>query len=293
MRGLIVRALSGFYYVENGDGEIFECKARGVFRKAGIHPLVGDWVEFDVADQRGTVTEILERKNFMNRPPVANIDKLIIVSSVADPKPNLYVIDKITCFAKRKKTEPVVLFSKTDLGSCESYVEIYRKAGFESFGFSSVTGENTDKILDLFKDSVCCLTGNSGVGKSSLLNFLSPELGLATAEISTALGRGRHTTRDVSLYKIGNGFIADTPGFSSMDFENSELILKNDLPDCFPEFEPFIQACKFANNCSHRTDKGCAVREAVENGIIPTSRYESYLAMYDEVKDIKEYELPK
>lgn len=284
-----MKSTAGFYYVRSEDGEITECRARGVFRKQKITPLVGDKVSIETDETRGTVTDIYERRNSLVRPPVANLDKLIIISSVAEPAPNLLIIDKLTAMAVDKNIEPVVVFSKSDLSDASEYVEIYKKAGIESFAVSSKTGEGIEKFKNIFESSVCALTGNTGVGKSSILNSVDPQLALATAHISNKLGRGRHTTRTVELYELFGGYIADTPGFSSLDFENIEIILKENLQFCFPEFDEYLGQCKFVS-CAHIGEKGCRICEAVRNGEIPESRHESYKMMYDEVKDYKEWE---
>ncbi len=286
---LIVKATAGFYYVQDENNQITECKARGVFRKQKLTPLVGDIVTVDIEGESGTVSSIKERKNFLLRPPVANIDKLVIISAVKEPNPNLLIIDKMTAVAVDKGITPVVVFSKSDLGIAESYVEIYKKAGIQSFAVSAKTGDGIEQFKDVFKDSVCVLTGNTGVGKSSVLNAIAPELELATAHISHKLGRGRHTTRIVELYDLCGGKIADTPGFSSLDFENIEIILKENLQFCFPEFEEYIGQCKFVS-CAHIGEKGCEICKALNDGKIPKTRHESYIAMYNEVKDYKEWE---
>lgn len=286
---IIMKSTAGFYYVRSEDGDITECRARGVFRKQKITPLVGDKVAIEINEKSGTVTDIYERKNFLIRPPAANLDKLIIISSVAEPFPNLPIIDKLTAMAVDKNIEPVVVFSKSDLGDASEYVEIYKKAGIVSFAVSSKTGEGIENFRKVFDSSVCVLTGNTGVGKSSILNCIEPELALATSHISNKLGRGRHTTRTVELYEICGGYIADTPGFSSLDFENIEIILKENLQFCFPEFDKYIGQCKFVS-CAHIGEKGCKICEAVKNGEISESRHESYKMMYDEVKDYKEWE---
>lgn len=284
-----MKSTAGFYYVRSNDGNIIECKARGVFRKQKLTPLVGDKVTVETDGQTGTVVSIAERKNFLQRPPVANIDKLIVISAVKEPAPNLPIIDKMTAIAVDKNITPVVVFSKSDLGETEELVEIYRKAGIQSFSVSAKTGEGTENFREVFRDSVCVLTGNTGVGKSSVLNCIEPELSLATSHISNKLGRGRHTTRTVELYEICGGFIADTPGFSSLDFENVDIIRKENLQFCFPEYEDYIGTCKFVS-CAHLGEKGCTVCQAVADGIIPKSRYDSYKMMYDEVKDYKEWQ---
>lgn len=286
---LIMKSTAGFYYVRSEDGEITECRARGVFRKQKLSPLVGDKVTIETDGKNGTVTEIYERRNSLIRPPVANIDKLIIISSVTEPVPNLPIIDKLTAIAADKNIEPVVVFSKADLGDAAPLVEIYKKSGIESFAVSSKTGEGIENFRHIFDSSVCVLTGNTGVGKSSALNAINPDLDLATAHISNKLGRGRHTTRTVELYEMFGGYIADTPGFSSLDFENSEIIIKENLPFCFPEFEEYIGQCKFVS-CAHIGEKGCRICQAVADGDIQQSRYDSYRLMYDEVKDYKEWE---
>lgn len=288
-KGLIMKSTAGFYYVRCDDGKIIECRARGVFRKQKVSPLVGDKVVIEHDGEKGTVVEICDRKNYLIRPPVANLDKLVIVSSVVEPVPSLLILDKLTAMAVNKDIEPVVVFSKADLENADQYVDIYRKAGIESFAFSSKTGEGAEEIRNVFNNSVCALTGNTGVGKSSLLNCIAPELELATSHISDKLGRGRHTTRTVELYELFGGYIADTPGFSSLDFENSEIIIKENLPFCFPEFEEYIGQCKFVS-CAHIGEKGCAVCAAAKEGRIPDSRLESYKMMYDEVKDYKEWQ---
>ncbi|MBR5233412.1 MAG: ribosome small subunit-dependent GTPase A [Clostridia bacterium] len=286
---VIMKSTAGFYYVRSEEGNIIECKARGVFRKQKLTPLVGDKVTVETDGQTGTVVSIEERKNFLQRPPVANIDKLIVISAVKEPVPNLLIIDKMTAIAVDKNITPVVVFSKSDLGETDELVEIYKKAGIESFSVSAKTGEGTEKFREVFKDSVCVLTGNTGVGKSSILNCIEPELSLATSHISNKLGRGRHTTRTVELYEICDGFIADTPGFSSLDFENVDIIRKENLQFCFPEYEKYIGTCKFVS-CAHLGEKGCSICQAVAEGLIPVSRYDSYKMMYDEVKDYKEWE---
>lgn len=284
-----MKSTAGFYYVRSDDGKIIECKARGVFRKQKLTPLVGDSVTIETDGVTGTVTEIAERKNFLQRPPVANLDKLIVISSVREPSPNLPIIDKMTAIAVDKGITPVVVFSKSDLDDASEYVDIYRRAGIESFAVSAKTGEGTEKFSSIFKDSVCVLTGNTGVGKSSVLNCIAPHLDLATSHISNKLGRGRHTTRTVELYELCGGFIADTPGFSSLDFENVDIILKENLQFCFPEFEDYINTCKFVS-CAHIGEKGCSICQAVSDGKIPVTRHESYRMMYDEVKDYREWE---
>ena len=289
-QGLILKITGGFYYVEAADG-IHECKARGVFRKRGTSPLVGDRVEITVpADGYCSIDAICERRNSLVRPPLANLDILMIVSSVKEPAANTYLIDKMTAAAVSKDIEPVVVFTKTDLGSADELVDTYRRVGIRSYAFSAVDQSGLEDVKAVLKDKVTAFCGNSGVGKSTLLNALFPELALQTGEISDKLGRGRHTTRTVELFKKHGGYIADTPGFSTVDIERFELIRKDELKFAFPEFEQYFGACRF-NSCNHLCEKGCSVIEAVEKGVIPKSRHESYVRMYNEVKDVREWEL--
>ena len=289
--GRIIKGIGGFYYVETEE-QLYSCKARGVFRKKGITPLAGDLVEIRLGeDGTGYVEEILSRKNFLTRPPVANIDQLIVVTSVCDPSPNTLLIDEAIAAAEDKEIEPVVVVSKTDLESGEWLRDIYEKAGIPFFAVSSVTDEGIEAVKSLLKGKVTAFTGNSGVGKSSLLNRIDPRLALETGEISQKLGRGRHTTRKVELLKLGDDtYVADTPGFSSISLEQCDLVRKENLQFCFREFEPYRNQCKFPS-CSHTCEKGCAVLQAVQEGEVHLSRHTSYVAMYNEVKDLKEWEM--
>lgn len=289
--GIIIKGIGGFYYVEAADGIIYECKARGVFRKEKITPLAGDKVEISVDENnKNSIDKIYERRNMFKRPPIANVDKLVIVSSVCDPRPNLLIIDRLSAVAVYKNVEPIIVFTKNDLQSADEYIEIYKNAGFKTFAVSNETGEGIGEIKAVIENGVCVFTGNSGVGKSSLINRMYPDFALETGEISKKLGRGRHTTRHVELLKINNGYIADTPGFSSLDFETNDLIKKDELAFCFPDFSDFIDSCKFST-CAHVNDKGCRLIEAVNNGDVMRSRHESYVTMYNEVKDIKDWQL--
>ena len=289
--GIIIKGIGGFYYVEAADGIIYECKARGVFRKEKITPLAGDKVEISVDENnKNSIDKIYERRNMFKRPPIANVDKLVIVSSVCDPRPNLLIIDRLSAVAVYKNVEPIIVFTKNDLQSADEYIEIYKNAGFKTFAVSNETGEGIGEIKAVIENGVCVFTGNSGVGKSSLINRMYPDFALETGEISKKLGRGRHTTRHVELLKINNGYIADTPGFSSLDFETNDLIKKHELAFCFPDFSDYIDSCKFST-CAHVNDKGCRLIEAVNNGDVMRSRHESYVTMYNEVKDIKDWQL--
>ena len=289
--GIIIKGIGGFYYVEAADGIIYECKARGVFRKEKITPLAGDKVEISVDENnKNSIDKIYKRRNMFKRPPIANVEKLVIVSSVCDPRPNLLIIDRLSAVAVYKNVEPIIVFTKNDLQSADEYIEIYKNAGFKTFAVSNETGEGIGEIKAVIENGVCVFTGNSGVGKSSLINRMYPDFALETGEISKKLGRGRHTTRHVELLKINNGYIADTPGFSSLDFETNDLIKKDELAFCFPDFSDYIDSCKFST-CAHVNDKGCRLIEAVNNGDVMRSRHESYVTMYNEVKDIKDWQL--
>lgn len=290
-RGLLRKGIGGFYYVEAAD-TIYEAKARGIFRKRGITPLAGDIVDISIEeDGTCTIEEIGERKNSLVRPPVANLDQLFLVVSVLHPSPNLLVLDKMLAGAEEKGIAPVIVFSKTDLEDCGEYLEIYQKTGIPVLTVSSVTREGVDRVRELLQGKLSAFSGNSGVGKSSLLNRLDERLSLPTAEISQKLGRGRHTTRQVELLKLGpDTYVADTPGFSSVDMIQTELIRKDTLARDFREFVPYLDQCRFPS-CSHTKEKGCAVLAALREGKIAPSRHQSYVTMYDEIKNIKEWEL--
>lgn len=290
LTGILTRVTGGFYYVDC-DNEVFECKARGVFRKSGNSPVVGDRVELEIKkDGYHSLSGILPRKNFLTRPPLANLDRLFIVVSSARPEPNTLVIDKLTAAATSIDVEPVIVFSKTDLTLPQELITTYSKAGFKCVVYSDVTKEGVDEVKALLDGKLSAFIGNSGVGKSTLLNNILPDLGLKTADISDKLGRGRHTTRTVELFKLESGFIADTPGFSTVDLIRYSLNNKEELMYCFPEFEEFLGQCMFTS-CSHTCEKGCRVLEAVENGDISKSRHISYKLMFEELKDIKAWQL--
>lgn len=285
--------MGGFYYVKTTQA-LFECRARGKFRKIEQTPLVGDEVEISPTEEgKGYVTRILPRRNFLVRPPLANIDRLILVTSIDEPAPNTLVLDKLIAIAEHKEIDPAVVISKADLQKDQAVVfaDIYRGCGFDVFVVSNETGEGVDQVRAYLQGKLSAFCGNSGVGKSSLLNRIDERLQLETAHISQKLGRGRHTTRHVELYELPEGgYIADTPGFSSVDLERCEVILKDQLQYCFREFEEYIPQCKFTG-CSHTCEKGCAVIRAVEEGKIPISRHENYRALYEDAKNIKEWEL--
>lgn len=288
-KGLLMKGVGGFYFVEVAD-TVYECKVRGLFRKKGITPLAGDRVGVGIeSDGTCTIREIFPRRNFLVRPPVANIDRLFVVASVCEPVPSTLVLDKIIAMAQDREIEPVVVASKTDLKNCEWLREIYTMAGIPFVAVSSVTGEGVEEVRTLLRGKISAFTGNSGVGKSSLLNRISQDLRLQTGEISHKLGRGRHTTRQVELLRLENGtYVADTPGFSSVDIEHK--IKKENLQFCFREFAPYLGRCRFPS-CTHVREKDCAVLRAVADGKIHPSRHASYAAMYEEVKDVKEWQL--
>lgn len=291
LNGTIIKGIGGFYYVEAAD-EIYECKARGVFRKEKLSPLVGDKVTVSINENaENTIDEIMPRKNALTRPPVVNIDNLIIVVSTVEPKPSTLVIDKLIAVAEHKNIEPIIVITKSDLSSAQEIFDIYTLAGFKTIIASNETKDGVDEVKAVLKDKISALTGNSGVGKTSLLNNLDETLALKTAQISKKLGRGRHTTRQAELYRVCDGFVVDTPGFSSFEIDKSDIILKDELAYCFRDFSDYIEKCKFYPSCTHTADKGCAVVEAVNEGKISKSRHNSYVQLYNEVKDIKEWNL--
>ncbi len=293
MKGRIIKGVGGLYIVADENFKFYECKVRGKFRKEQIIPLAGDFVEFENDNQGKYVIEkIYEKRNSLIRPAVANIDRLFIVVSTFDPVPNLYVIDKTIAIAEYKGIEPIIVITKTDLRDNKEIFEIYLKSNIKTLVTNIVTKEGIEEFKSLLTGKVCAVTGNSGVGKSTLLNCICPNLCLSTSQTSKKLGRGRHTTRHVELFYINGGYIADTPGFSSLDVEKYDVIFKDDLQFCFAEMREYIGRCKF-NGCSHTSEKGCAVIEAVENGKIQKSRFESYVNLYNEVKDLKEWEVSR
>ncbi len=287
-KGIITKGIGGFYYVEVANAT-FECKARGKFRKNRITPLVGDTVEITVNENaENTIDIICDRKNFLNRPPVSNIDNLIIVVSTVEPRPNFFVIDKLIATAEYKNIEPYIVISKTDLSSYEEVYDVYKKSGITVI---SLDDENSlEKIKSIMNGKITAFTGNSGVGKTTLLNRLDSSLNLSTGAISDKLGRGRHTTRQAQLFNVCGGYVIDTPGFSSFEFEKTEIIKKDDLPYCFREFREYLGTCKFTS-CTHMNDKGCTICEAVKNGEINEIRHNNYIQMYNQAKEIKEWEL--
>ena len=290
LEGLVRKGIGGFYTVETPEG-LYTCTARGKFRKARISPYAGDRVRI-LAEEDGTgaLEEILPRRNFLVRPPIANIDQLFIVSSLRDPYPEPLIVDKTIAVAELEDIQPILVLTKTDLEGPSPLKEVYDLAGVPCLEVSSVTGQGVDQVRQLLAGKVSAFTGNSGVGKSTLLNALFPEFALKTGGDSEKLGRGRHTTREVELYKLeGGGYVADTPGFSTFDIERYRLTDKEKLPYGFREFLPYLGQCQFTS-CSHTCEKGCAILQAVEKGEIPRQRHESYCAMYQEIKDVKQWQ---
>ncbi len=291
--GMITKAIGGVYYVDALDGvcegETFKCAARGIFRARGISPSAGDFVSVS-SDEGGNfvISEIHERKNYLVRPPLANLDKIVFVNSTIEPSVNRFILDKLVAIADSKGIEPVIVFTKIDLETAGDLPEIYGKIGIPVCMVNNLTGEGADAVRELIAGCTAAVIGNSGVGKSSLLNILYPELSLQTADISKKLGRGRHTTRGVEFYKK-DGYIADTPGFSTVDTERYCRIPKGELAFAFREFRPFLGECEFSD-CKHVKERGCAIRAAVNSGEIASSRYESYLRMFEEAGKINEWE---
>lgn len=292
MKGIIIKALSGFYYV-CCENKIYECRARGNFRIGGISPLVGDYAEITVLNEKqGSIDKIYHRKNELSRPRVANIDKLFIISSFATPAPNTSVIDRLTAIAVYNDIEPIIVFNKCDMGDFTQWVEIYNKTGFKTLVVSADTGEGIENIKKELEGCVSAFTGNSGVGKSSLLNRLFGGLNLETGDVSQKLGRGRHTTRHIELFAVNGGYVADTPGFSSIETDNDDYDFKEALAECFPEFSGFAPQCRFTG-CSHTCEKGCAVIEAVNKGEISRTRHNSYKEIFEQLKELKPWQTSK
>ena len=291
MTGTIVKALSGFYYVDVGaERELVTCRGRGKLRHQKIKPLVGDHVDITVSpDGTGMVDEVLPRVNQFQRPMVANMEQLVILASEAIPVTDPFLIDRMISLAEYKGCEPIICFNKWDLEPADQLVELYRSAGFQTFAISARTGEGLAQLLEVLHGKISAFTGNSGVGKSSVLNALCPQFHLEVGQVSEKLGRGRHTTRHVELFRVGGGLVADTPGFSAFDVEQMELIPKEKLADTFREFRPYLEQCRFVG-CAHLKERGCAVRQAVEDGVISPSRYQSYARLYEQVKSRPQWE---
>ena len=288
--GRIIRSLSGFYDVLTENG-VVTCRGRGHLRRGQEIPLTGDMVEISVESGKGMVEAILPRRNRFVRPAVANMDALVIFASNVNPVTEPFLIDRVAAIAGDQEVAVHICVNKCDLDPGVDLVKIYRNAGFSVIQASAVTGEGVEELRHLIAGKLTAFTGNTGVGKSSMLNALCPELALPTGQVSEKLGRGRHTTRHVELYRLGEDtFVADTPGFSSFDTEQMDVILKENLQYAFPDFAPFLGSCQF-HDCSHRAEPGCGVRQAMENGEIEKTRYESYLRLYEKSSQIKLWEI--
>lgn len=290
MEGIILKALSGFYYVHVGR-EVFRCRARGKFRHDKLSPLVGDRVRFtELESHTGALDEILPRTNQFTRPAVANIDQLIIIISQAIPVTDPYLVDRIIAIAAGRNCGCVVCVNKCDLDAGDELYKIYTAAGFPTVRVSAQTGEGVEQLRKLISGKVSAFTGNSGVGKSSILNALHPGFSLETGDVSEKLGRGRHTTRHVELFALDeNTLIADTPGFSSFDADKMDICRKEELPHCFPDFTPYLGECMF-QDCAHVKEKGCAILEALAKGEIQPTRHASYVRLYEQAKAIPDWQ---
>ena len=288
--GIIFKSLSGFYYVVNGT-ETAQCRARGRFRHENLSPLVGDKVSVIMtSNSEGIIDEILPRRNAFSRPPVANVDNMVIIVSEAPPVTDTFLIDCMTAAAENSDVDPIICINKCDIASGDSLYEIYSASGFRTFQVSAATGLGIDRFMENLQGTISVFTGNSGVGKSSLINRLCPGTGLKTGGISDKLGRGRHTTRHVELLEISaDTFIADTPGFSVFDTDSAKLVDQEQLQYVFREFTPYIHSCRFTG-CSHTQEIGCAVLDAVSSGKIPASRHKSYVRIYRQLQQRKPWE---
>ena len=289
MEGRIMKSLSGFYDVQT-ENKLITCRARGHMRR-GVTPLVGDFVQISVEKGKGMLEKILPRKNAFVRPAVANLDLLVVFAANVNPVTEPFLIDRVAAIAGDQEVEVILCVNKTDMDPAENLTEIYRKAGYTVIQTSAETGAGVEELRQLLKGRFAAFTGNSGVGKSSILNTLEPELRLPVGEVSEKLGRGRHTTRHVEVYRLeGDILIADTPGFSSFDTDQMEIILKENLQYAFPEFGRYIGCCQF-RDCTHRKEPACAVTEALAKGDISQSRYDSYLRLYEKAAQVNEWEL--
>ena len=288
--GRIIRSISGFYDVRTVE-ETITCRARGILRKEGNSPLTGDMVEITVEKDKGMVEKILPRKNSFIRPAVANVDALVVFAANVNPVTEPFLIDRVAAIAGDQEVQVILCVNKCDLDPAVDLVRIYENAGFCVICTSAETGDGVEELRDMIRGKLTAFTGNSGVGKSSMLNRLCPELALPVGEVSEKLGRGRHTTRHVELYMLEEGtYVADTPGFSSFDTDQMDVILKENLQYAFPDFGPYIGECQF-HDCSHRKEPGCAVTKAVEDGLVEQTRYDSYLRLYEKASQIKTWEI--
>ena len=292
--GIIIKGISGFYYVEVGQ-DLYECKARGIFRKKGLSPLVGDRVAIsiiDEADKKGNIEKIYEKKSELVRPPIANVDKVLITFSVKEPNPNMVLLDRFIVFSEKENLDIRIILTKVDLDEdgtiVDRIVSDYGRIGYKVIPVSVETGQGIDQVRQELEGCISVFAGQSGVGKSSILNAIEPGFKIDTAEISQKLGRGKHTTRHSELYKLGpNAIVADTPGFSSFELTDIEI---EELQEYFIEFAKF-DGCRFGSKCIHKNEPACSVKEALEVGEIAESRYKSYLQILDEINNLKIREL--
>lgn len=293
-KGIILSGIGGLYTVKTDDGELLGCRAKGAFRKAGLSPLAGDQVSVrlpEFAGEEPFIEQILPRKNALIRPPIANLETLLITFAPKDPVPSTLYLDKLLSIAVFNKITPVVVVTKQDVDAkgAEEFADIYRKAGFPVFICSSESGAGISCLQQFVKTlpGICAFAGASGVGKSTLMNALFPSLSLETGRLSEKIARGRHTTRSVVLYPIESdsaSYVADTPGFSMLDFIEYDFYGIEDLPHCFPEFEAHMANCRYTD-CSHTKESAadCAVVAAIERGEIARERHESYLSLYNDL----------
>jgi len=291
--GIIYSAMSGFYFVKTAEETVGEatirCTARGRFRLDKVTPLVGDRVLLKSAESgKGIITDILPRVNFFIRPPIANIEIMVIFASAAIPVTDTFLLDKMIAIAINNSCKPVVCINKKDINTADDLYSIYKDTGLDVLRTSAITGEGIDKLISIIKGTVCAFTGNSGVGKSSILNAIDPDFDILVGEISKKLGRGRHTTRHVELYSLACGaMVADTPGFSA--FDTGYIAPKEEIQYLFTEFEPYIGSCRF-DDCAHINEPGCLVLEALNENKLHKSRHDSYRLLYENARDYKEWE---
>lgn len=285
-----MRSLSGFYEVQLPGGMV-TCRARGHLRKEHITPLTGDLVEISFENGKGMIERVQPRRNSFVRPAVANVDVLVVFAANVNPVTEPFLIDRVAAIAGNQEVPVILCINKCDLDPGLDLERVYRQAGFRVIVTSAKTGKGVEELRDALRGKLAAFTGNSGVGKSSVLNRLCPDLMLQTGEVSEKLGRGKHTTRHVELFPLGEDtFIADTPGFSSFDTDQMDVILKENLQYAFPDFAPYVGKCQFTD-CAHLKEPGCAVRRALEEGLIQPTRYESYQRLYEKAREIKTWEL--
>ncbi len=286
LEGTIVKGIGGFYYIKASDGNVYECKARGKFRNERIKPAIGDKVYIEVSGEKGSITEIRERTTYLVRPPVANVDMLVIVAAATSPEPNLFLLDKMVLCAEKNGITPVICINKTDLAQRTDIEEAYTKAGYTVICTSAEENAGVEQVIEVIKGKTAAFAGLSGVGKSSLLTIITGE-GLETGSVSDKIQRGRHTTRHVELMELENGgFVLDTPGFSSLEIEDIDAA---ELAEYFPEMSGHAGECRF-RGCSHINEPDCAVKVALENGKIAQTRYDSYVQLYEQLKKIKQWQ---